>query len=133
MKNSESMIRARRGTAVAVSVGAVLSFASAARADDPPAAAPPPETPAVAATAPPAAPAPAPVPPPPPYSLPWQLRPVTVANVLRSDTAVAFYDNAMGSGSTVATMLLASYKLTPSLAPMVRMGFVQNGAPGTAP
>jgi hypothetical protein len=86
----------------------------------------------VAATAPPAMPVVAAVPPP-PYSLPWQLRPVTVATVIRSDTAVAFYDNAMGSGSTVATMLLGSYKLTPSLAPMVRMGFVQNGAPGTAP
>ena len=44
---------------------------------------------------------------------------------LRSDTAVAFYDNGAGAkGSTVATMLLASYKLTPSLAPMVRLGFV---------
>jgi hypothetical protein len=71
--------------------------------------------------------------PPPLYSLPWQLRPVTVANVLRSDTSVAFYDNAMGSGSTVATMLLGSYKLLPNLAALVRMGFVQNGAPGTAP
>lgn len=93
---------------------------------------PPAGTPAVAATAPPATPVVAPAPPP-PYSLPWQLRPVTVANVIRSDTAVAFYDNAMGSGSTVATMLLGSYKVTPSFAPMVRMGFVQNGAPGTTP
>ena len=33
----------------------------------------------------------APAPPPPPYSLPWQLRPVAAANVVRSDTAVAFY------------------------------------------
>jgi hypothetical protein len=92
----------------------------------------PPETPAVAATAPPAAAVVPPVPPP-PYSIPWQLRPVTVGTVIRSDTAVAFYDNAMGSGSTVATMLLGSYKLTPNLAPLVRMGFVQNGPPGTAP
>jgi hypothetical protein len=75
-------------------------------------------------------PAPAPVPPPPPYSLPWQLRPVAAANVLRSDTAVALYDNGAGaSGSTVATMLLGSYKVTPSLAPLVRLGFVQNNAP----
>jgi len=76
------------------------------------------------------APAVAPTPPPPPYSLPWQLRPVAAANVVRSDTAVAFYDNGAGAaGSTVATMLLASYKLTPSLAPLVRLGFVQNDAP----
>ena len=69
-------------------------------------------------------------PPPPPYSLPWQLRPVAAVNVIRSDTAVAFYDNGMGaSGSTVATMLLASYKVTPSLAPLVRLGVSQNDAP----
>jgi hypothetical protein len=72
----------------------------------------------------------APTTPPPPYSLPWQLRPVAAVNVIRSDTAVAFYDNGMGaSGSTVATMLLASYKLTPSLAPLVRLGVSQNDAP----
>ena len=35
------------------------------------------------------------------------------------------------SGSTVATMLLASYKVTPSLAPMVRLGVSQNDAPAT--
>ena len=78
-----------------------------------------------AATAPPRPGAPA-APPPPPYSLPWQLRPVTVGNVVRSDTAMAFYEDAMGnSGSTVASTLLASYKITPEIAPMVRMGFVQ--------
>jgi hypothetical protein len=121
-----------------------LAFAARAAAEETPAPPPPPgtpvamttppvEQPTVAATAPPAAPAVAPAPPPPPYSLPWQLRPVAAANVIRSDTAVAFYDNPMGSGSTVATMLLGSYKVTPSFAPMVRMGFVQNGPPGTAP
>ena len=117
------------------------AFAGSARADEP--AAPPPPAPPPAATeaaapAPAAtavaagtvAPAAAPTPPPPPYSLPWQLRPVGAVNVLRSDTAVAFYDNGAGaSGSTVATMLLGSYKVTPSLAPMVRLGFTQNDAP----
>jgi len=89
-------------------------------------------TPTIAATAP--APTPPPTPPPPPYSVPWQLRPVSVANVLRSDTAIAFYKNAAGeSGSTEATMLLASYKITPELAPLVRLGFVNNAAPGAAP
>ena len=67
-----------------------------------------------------------PAPPPPPYSLPWQLRPVTVGNVVRSDTAVAFFKNGDNVGSTVATTLLATYKLTPNLAPLVRLGFVQN-------
>ncbi|HTM46790.1 MAG TPA: hypothetical protein VL137_17665 [Polyangiaceae bacterium] len=66
----------------------------------------------------------------PPYSLPWQLRPVVVANVVRSDTALAFYKSPAGqSGSTVASMLLASYKLTDSFAPMVRIGFVHNSPP----
>jgi len=127
---------------------ATAALSGAARADEP--AAPPPAEPAPAAapavvpaapeaaapapaatavaTAP--APAPAPAPPPPPYSLPWQLRPVAAVNVLRSDTAVAFYDNGAGAkGSTVATMFLASYKVTPSLAPMLRFGFSQNDAP----
>ncbi len=81
-------------------------------------------SPAAAAVAPPA----------PPYSLPWQLRPAAPASVVRSDTSVAFYDGAAGqAGSTVATMLLASAKVTPSLAPLLRLGFVQNDAPGATP
>ena len=81
--------------------------------------------------APPSSPAP---PPPPPYSIPWQLRPAGAASVVRSDSSVAFYENGAGaSGSTVATMLLGSYALTPHLAPLVRLGFVQNQAPGTTP
>ena len=118
-------------------------FAGAARAEEPPA--PPPAVTGAAAEA--AAPAPAatavttatpgtpatPAPPPPPYSLPWQLRPVAAANVLRSDTAIALYDNGAGaSGSTVASMFLASYKVTPSLAPLVRIGVSQNDAPAMA-
>ncbi|HVU52283.1 MAG TPA: hypothetical protein VHL80_16430, partial [Polyangia bacterium] len=82
----------------------------------------------------PPAPAAPPATPPPPYSLPWQLRPAAAASVIRSDTAVATYENAAGQqGSTVATMLLGSYKVTPNLAPLVRLGFVQNSAPGTDP
>jgi hypothetical protein len=73
-------------------------------------------------------------PPPPPYSLPWQLRPVAAATVIRSDTAIAFYENPMSneSGSTVASMLLGSYKLTPELAPLVRLGVVSNSPPDGA-
>jgi len=120
-----------RKLTVCLNLGLSFTLAASARAAG---TAPAPQaTPAVAATAAPAPVVAPPAPPPPPYSLPWQLRPVTVATLIRSDTSVAFYDNAMGSGSTVATMLLASYKLTPNLAPLVRMGFVQNGAPGTAP
>jgi opacity protein-like surface antigen len=82
-----------------------------------------------------AAPTPPP-PPPPPYSLPWQLRPVTVGNVVRLDTTLAFYENpnltADASGETVASMLLASYKITPDLAPLIRLGIVQNSEPGPA-
>ncbi len=85
----------------------------------------------VAAVATPPVPAVPLAPPPPPYSLPWQLRPATVGNVVRSDTATAFYKDAAGNtGSTVASMLLASYKVTPEIAPMVRVGFVKNDAPG---
>jgi hypothetical protein len=117
---------ARRGALAALVTA--LATPAAARAEE----AGVPDTASVAASPLPAA-APPPAVPPPPYSVPWQLRPVTVGTVIRSDTSVAFYDNPMGSGSTVATMLMGSYKLTPNLAPMVRMGFVQNGPPGTAP
>jgi hypothetical protein len=76
--------------------------------------------------------APAPAPPPPPYSLPWQLRPVTAANVVRSDTTVSFHELAGGPASTVASTLLLSYKILPRFAPVVRMAFIHN-APGAAP
>jgi hypothetical protein len=77
-----------------------------------------------------AAPPPA-APPAAPYSLPWQLRPAAVVNVIRSDTSVAFYENAAGqAGSTVATTLLASYKVTPTVSPLLRLAMVQNQEPG---
>lgn len=80
-----------------------------------------------------APPPPAPKAPPPPYSLPWQLRPAAAATVVRSDTAIGFYQNAaLQQGSTVATMLLGSYKILPALAPMVRLGFVKDSPPGGA-
>jgi hypothetical protein len=71
---------------------------------------------------------------PPPYSLPWQLRPAAIATVLRSDTAFAFYKSPANDkgGSTVASMLLGSYKVTPELAPMVRLGIVSNSPPDGA-
>jgi hypothetical protein len=84
--------------------------------------------PALAAEAPP--PAPADKPKPPPYSLPFQLRPVAAASVIRSDTSLGLYKNAAGdSGSAVASLLLVSYKVTPDFAPMVRVGVVSNSPP----
>lgn len=71
---------------------------------------------------------------PPPYSLPWQLRPVAAVSVVRSDTTFAFYKDAAGkeSGSTVASMLLASYKITDEFAPMLRLGMVSNSPPNSS-
>jgi hypothetical protein len=91
----------------------------------------------LAQEAPAAAPAPEPAatkPKPPPYSLPWQLRPAVVGNVVRSDTAFAFYKDAAGkeSGSSVASMLLATYKVTDEFAPLVRLGVASNSPPSSA-
>jgi hypothetical protein len=74
---------------------------------------------------------PADAPKPPPYSLPFQLRPVVAASVIRSDTAFAFYKDpaTKNSGSTIASMLLASYKVTDELAPMIRLGVSSNSPP----
>src|SRR6478609_2544740 len=140
--------------------GAALSCSAAVFAQEGPAPAPPAPAPAVA-PAPASAPAPTPVaapaaveaapatpvlaaeapppeptaakPKPPPYSLPWQLRPAVVGNVVRSDTAFAFYKDAAGkeSGSTVASMLVATYKVTDSFAPLVRVGLVSNSPPSS--
>ncbi len=88
-----------------------------------------PEATAVSTAPPPVAP---PAPPPPPYSIPWQLRPIAATTAVRSDTSTAFYDTNGSSGTTVATMLAGSYQLTPHLAPLVRLGFVNDDAPGAA-
>ena len=76
-----------------------------------------------------AAPAPAKA----PYSIPFQLRPAASVTVLRTDTSFAFYDDpvAENDGTTVASMLLASYKLTDNLCPLVRVGMVSNSPPNT--
>jgi len=101
-------------------------------APTPPSAPSPAETTTVSKTAAPPAPSAPTAPPPPPYSLPWQLRPLTVGNVVRLDTSAAAYKDAAGnSGNTQAMMLLGSYKITPEIAPIVRLGFVKNDAPAT--
>jgi hypothetical protein len=83
---------------------------------------------------------PTPTPPAPPYSLPWALRPTAVGNVVRADSSIAFYKGtdparpAEGEvgGSTVATMLTGTYKITNTFAPLVKVGFVRNADPSSA-
>src|SRR5579863_296699 len=118
-------IDVNRGLVVFVACGvwfvAAASSRQAAAADVP---TPAPEATAVSTVAPGVPPPPSV--PPPPYSLPWQLRPVAAVTAIRSDSSVAFYDDATGaSGQTVVTLLTGSYKVTPHLAPLVKLGFVQ--------
>jgi hypothetical protein len=69
---------------------------------------------------------------PPPYSLPFQLRPVAPGTVMRSDTTLAAYSTADGSGTTVASTFLVAYKLSPSFAPLFRLAVVDD-SPATGP
>jgi hypothetical protein len=66
-----------------------------------------------------------------PYSLPFQLRPAVASSVVRLDTTVGFYKDPATdkSGTTVAPILLASYRVTEHLAPLVRLGVVSNSPP----
>jgi hypothetical protein len=65
------------------------------------------------------------------YSIPWQLRPAAVPNVVRSDTAFAFYRAPDGGprGATIASMLLGSVRITPEFGLLARFGFVHNDPP----
>jgi hypothetical protein len=72
---------------------------------------------------------PAPKPTPPAYSLPWQLRPAAAVNVVRSDTSSGVRSIGGNGGATTVTLLLASYKVTPDLAVVVRGGFVDDSPP----
>ena len=98
------------------------------------------ETAPAPAPAPESAPAPAPAPEsesaPARYSMPWQLRPIAAANVVRSDTAFAGYENtARIGGFTVASTLLASFKIPGTgekwagLAPLLRVAGVSDSPP----
>jgi hypothetical protein len=68
-----------------------------------------------------------------PYSLPFQLRPAQAVTVLRTDTSFAFYDDPVSEaeGTTIASTLLASYKVTDNISPLVRVGMVSNSPPNT--
>ena len=119
-----------RASALAVS----LAFSHAALAGEPPGAdTPPPPAPTVGADTPPPpateSPAPPPKPTPPPYSLPWQLRPAAAVNVLRADTSSGLRSVSGNGGTTLVTLLLASYKVTPDLAVTVRGGVVDDSPP----
>jgi hypothetical protein len=70
-----------------------------------------------------------PAPAPPPYSLGWQLRPAGVATAVRADTAIATYGDATGDGATVVSTWLASYRATPTLAPLVRVAVSRDVPP----
>jgi hypothetical protein len=116
-------VGAVRGSVVCVVVGMVLGGALPARAQ---------AQNGSVSTSSAAVSGPAPAVPPPPYSLPWQLRPVTAVNVVRSDTTVSFHELAGKSASTVASTLLLSYKVLPRFAPLLRLAYIHN-APGSAP
>src|SRR5438445_9090811 len=97
--------------------------------ETPPASDPPAEPATLPVEPTPEAPPPPPPPKKPPYSLPWQLRPAAAASVARSDTVFAFRKVNGQSGTTEVSMLALSYKATPSLAPIVRLGLVHDSPP----
>jgi hypothetical protein len=67
------------------------------------------------------------------YSLPWNLRPVTIGNLARVDSVAAVFNDANGNlDEAVATVVTASYRIKRNWAPVVRLGFVGNDAPGEA-
>lgn len=69
-----------------------------------------------------------------PYSIPFQLRPAAAVTVLRTDTSFAFYEDPSAnraSGTTIASTLLGSYKLTDNISPLVRLGMVSNSPSNT--
>lgn len=106
----------RRLLASSLVAASILAAESAGAQPYPPLPPPPPPMLRVAAQPPP--------PPPAPYSIPWQLRPVLAVSVIRSDTTIASYEDptTKKGAFTVASMLLASYKVTPDFAPFVRIG-----------
>jgi hypothetical protein len=66
-------------------------------------------------------------------SLPWQLHSMTTNNVVLADSAAAVFRDAQGNVDIALTNTLsASYQLTDRWAPMFRIGFAGNNAPGAA-
>jgi hypothetical protein len=118
---------ASSGGTVALAFSFVLAASATAQAQElPPEPAPEPPKPA----------APARPPPPAPYSLPWQLRGVTAATSIRSDTTLALYEDAASHhGSTVASLLTGSLRIphtgpkTAGLVAVVRGAMVEDTSP----
>ena len=76
---------------------------------------------------------PTPPPPPVPYSLPWQLRPAAVANTLRLDTSIGFWEDAAGrAGDTWVSGLSATRKVTNRVALLGRVSYIDNHPPSPA-
>jgi hypothetical protein len=90
------------------------------------------DAPPLGADMPPAAP---PKPKPPLYSLPFQLRGVIPANVVRSDSSLGLYKvPATGaSGTAVVSTLIVAHKITDDFAPLIRVGMVTNSPPPGTP
>jgi len=66
-------------------------------------------------------------------SLPWQLHSMTTNNLVRADSAAAVFRDSQGNVDIALTNALsASYQLTDRWAPMLRIGFAGNNAPGAA-
>jgi len=66
-------------------------------------------------------------------SLPWQLRSAITANVVQADSGAAAFRDPQGNIDIAETTALsASYQLGNHWAPMIRLGFVGNNAPGAA-
>jgi hypothetical protein len=68
---------------------------------------------------------------PPPYSIPWGLRPALAVNVIRLDSSMSFFKNPVteDSGSTFVSTLLAAYKVTENISPLIRLGVASNAPP----
>jgi hypothetical protein len=85
------------------------------------------------------APAPARVAKPAPYSLPFQLRSVHAATVVRSDSSFASYENKLGQGgSALVSMLTVAWRVPGTgngprtgLAPLVKLALVNDSPPPT--
>jgi hypothetical protein len=61
-----------------------------------------------------------------PVSLAWNLRPVAPASVARADTVVGTFTDQDMRGETYASILSLTYKVSPSLAPLVRVAVLSN-------
>ena len=71
-------------------------------------------------------------PPAPPYSLPWLLRPAAATTVVRLDSTLALYEDpgTGADGHTLVESAIASYRANARWAPLARLSWIRNTAPG---